>query len=178
MAGSFMLALVTIIFLYAKNDISKIVYWMMGSLSYQNCDYVMILLPYFILSFIVLICYSHYLNILSLGEEKAFHLGLNIEKVKMVVLLFACLITSATVSVCGLIGFVGLIIPHMLRLYFGYDYRLLIPFSVFLGAVFLIIADTVSRTVIYPSEIPVGVFTALLGVPFFFYLLKKRKRSY
>jgi iron complex transport system permease protein len=110
-----------------------------------------------------------------LGEENAVQLGVDVERLKGIAYLFASLITAASVSVCGLIGFVGLIIPHSVRLVFGIDHRLLIPSSALVGASFLIASDTLARTLLAPIELPVGVITAAFGAPFFIYLLRTRK---
>jgi iron complex transport system permease protein len=110
-----------------------------------------------------------------LGEEEALQLGVEVEKVKKLLYVLASLVTGAAVSVCGIVGFVGLIIPHIVRLIWGNDYRLLLPASFLLGGAFLIIADTVARTILSPTELPVGVVTAICGTPFFIYLLRTRK---
>lgn len=178
MMGSFMWALVSFIFILSRKDLPKIVYWLMGSLSYQDWSYVLMLIPYLVIGSVFLILYSYPLNILSLGEEKATHLGLEIEKAKFYIILAASLVTAAAVSVSGLIGFIGLVIPHILRAILGPDHRVLMPASLVFGAIFLIIADDVAKTIIAPSEVPVGIITSLIGVPFFFYLLKKRKKTY
>ena len=133
---------------------------------------------------------SRDLNVITLGEEPAAHLGLDVEKMRMMMmrkkivekmkklfLLLASLMTGATVAACGLIGFVGLIVPHSVRLAIGPDHRRLVPASALAGATFLVLADSVARSVIAPTEIPIGVVTALLGGPFFFFLLRRRKRS-
>ena len=112
-----------------------------------------------------------------LGEESAQNMGVATEKVKKIVLITSVLITAFLVSVSGIIGFVGLIVPHMVRLVLGPDHRTLIPASGLIGGIFLIIADTLSRTIIAPTEVPVGIITALAGGPFFIYLLRKYKRT-
>lgn len=178
MMGAFMWSLVSFIFIVSRKDLPKIIYWLMGSLSYQDWPYFFMLIPYLIIGSLFLILYSYPLNILSLGEEKASHLGMDIEKTKLHIILAASLLTAAAVSASGLIGFVGLMIPHILRTILGPDHRVLIPSSILFGAIFLILADDVAKTIISPSEVPVGIITSLVGVPFFFYLLKNRKKSY
>ncbi len=120
--------------------------------------------------------FSREMNIMSLGEEEAVSLGIEVEKTKRLLLYAASLITAAAVSVCGIIGFVGLIVPHALRLIFGNEHRLLIPGSFLAGAAFLVISDTFARTVILPAEIPIGVITALIGGPVFIFLLQRKKK--
>jgi iron complex transport system permease protein len=110
-----------------------------------------------------------------LGEEQAQQLGVEAEKLKKIMLVFASLITATAVSFSGIIGFVGLIIPHITRILVGADHRFLIPASALTGMIVLILSDTAARTVIQPTELPVGVITALFGGPFFLYLLRKRK---
>src|SRR5581483_204540 len=117
------------------------------------------------------------LNVLSLGEEAARTLGVNVDRVKLILFITAALLTGAVVSVSGIIGFVGMAIPHIVRLLFGPDHRLLLPASALVGGSLLVIADGIARTALAPSEFPVGVVTALLGGPFFVYLLVTRKRG-
>ena len=114
------------------------------------------------------------LNLMTLGEEAAAHLGLHVERTKLLFFIVASLITGATVAACGLIGFVGLIVPHSVRLALGPDHRRLVPGAALAGATFLVLADGFARTAIAPSEIPVGVITAFLGGPFFLFLLRRK----
>ncbi|HEX21476.1 MAG TPA: iron ABC transporter permease, partial [Actinobacteria bacterium] len=124
--------------------------------------------------FIALI-FAHDLNLLVLGDERAGQLGVNVEVSKRILIIAASLMTAAAVSVSGLIGFVGLIVPHLMRLIIGAEHRFLILGSALSGALFLVLADAISRIVIAPSEIPVGITTALFGAPFFLFLLRRRK---
>jgi iron complex transport system permease protein len=120
------------------------------------------------------------LNLLSLGERQAAHTGLNVDRLKTSVLVVATLLAAAAVSVSGVIGFVGLVVPHMIRLMTGSDYRVIIPISALGGAIFMVWCDTAARSVLAPTEIPLGVVTAFIGAPFFAYLLyrnKKRRRE-
>jgi iron complex transport system permease protein len=112
---------------------------------------------------------------MQLDEEQAKQLGVNVDRVKLILLGAATLITSAAVCFTGLIGFVGIIVAHAVRLIWGPDHRFLLPLSAVVGAIFLILADTLARTIAYPTEIPVGVITAFCGAPFFLYLLRRRK---
>jgi iron complex transport system permease protein len=115
------------------------------------------------------------LNVLTLSEEMAIGLGLKVERTRMFFIALAALLAAASVSVVGIMGFVGLIVPHIVRLLIGSDYRYLLPASVFLGAALVMLCDTLSRTVFMPIEIPVGISLAVLGAPFFLYLLRRRK---
>ena len=116
------------------------------------------------------------LNLIAVGEEPARYMGLDVERFKKVIIVIGSLITAAVVSTSGLIGFVGLVVPHIARMIIGPDHRSLIPVSAAGGAIFMVAADTLARVIIPPREIPVGVITAMAGAPFFFYLLRRRKR--
>lgn len=159
------------------DKVQGILFWLMGSFSLSDWSEVRAVLPYVVIGLTVIILYSRSLNIMQLDEEQAQQLGINVEKVKIILLAAATLITAAAVSFVGTIGFVGIIIPHIVRLLWGPDHRLLLPLSVLAGAIFLIIADLVARTLLAPTELPIGVITAICGVPFFLYLLKRRKRA-
>jgi len=131
--------------------------------------------PYILFGFIFLYLRARQLNLILSGEESALQMGVDVERLKLISYLLASLITAASVSVCGLIGFVGLIVPHSVRLIFGPDHRLLLPSAALIGASFLIASDTFARTLLAPTELPVGVITAAFGGPFFIYLLRTRK---
>ena len=133
-------------------------------------------LPYVAAGTIIILLYARLLNVMQLDEEQAQQLGINVERLKLVLLATATLITAASVSFVGTIGFVGIIIPHAVRLVWGADHRFLLPLSVLTGAIFMILADLVARTVLAPTEIPIGVITAICGAPFFLYLLRRRKK--
>jgi iron complex transport system permease protein len=130
-------------------------------------------LPVVVVFFVVLLAYARDLNVLLLGEEDAQTLGIEVERTKRVLLAASSVVTAAAVAVSGVIGFVGLIVPHMMRLVVGPDHRILLPTSALAGAVFLVATDTVARS--GPTEVPVGIVTAALGAPFFLYLLRKRE---
>ena len=154
-----------------------ILFWLMGSLAAH--DYVTVGLTslYALIGVTWLIAQGRRLNLLSLGEESALQLGVDIDALRRGIFLAASLLVGAIVAVSGMIGFVGLIIPHLVRLLCGADHRLLLPASLFGGAMFLVWADTLARTVASPSELPVGVVTAMCGGPFFLYLLRKEGRK-
>jgi len=156
------------------NNLQSIMFWMMGDLSTAREEQLWVSGAILACGFGLVYYFSKSLNLIVTGEETARHLGVPVEKTKKVLLLAASLITAAAVSVSGIIGFVGLIIPHMMRMVFGSDHRLLLPASCFFGASFMLIADTVARTAMAPAELPVGVITALCGAPYFIYLLRRR----
>lgn len=174
--SAFFSAIIMFLISVAQNeDLSKIVFWLMGDFSFSNYRFILIILPYVLGGIGVLYSYARGFNLMVMGEETAIQLGIDVERLKKVVYVFASLITAAAVSVCGLIGFVGLIIPHAVRILFGPDHRLLIPASALVGASFLICSDTIARTIAAPTELPVGAVTATFGAPFFIYLLKRRR---
>ena len=166
-----------IMFLIATAGDKKLhnaMFWLMGDLSLALWPE--ILLAGFFLSagFILIFLHARALNLIAVSEETAGQLGVPVERTKTVLLGAASLVTGVAVSVSGIIGFAGLIVPHLMRMLLGSDHRLLLPASVLFGAAFLIVADTLARTILAPSELPVGVITALCGAPYFIYLLRRR----
>ena len=131
--------------------------------------------PSLLVTALVLQVYARDLNVLLQGEENAQYLGVDVERLKRIFLVLTALLTAAAVSVSGIIGFVGLVVPHMMRLLVGPDHRVLFPASLLGGAILMVSADMLARTLLAPAEIPVGIVTALLGCPFFLYLLSRRR---
>ncbi|WP_042228110.1 FecCD family ABC transporter permease [Paenibacillus popilliae] len=174
---AFLGSIVSFLVAMSKQTVNEILYWVMGSLALRGWSYSAVLAPYTAIGLIALIVGARPLNLLALGERQASHLGLHVERTKWIVLLVSTFITAAAVSVSGVIGFVGLVVPHMIRLLVGSDYRLLVPFSAAGGAIYVMWADTIARTALAPTEIPLGVVTAFIGAPFFAYLLIRNKRS-
>lgn len=166
-------AITAFLMIRSNPDLRPLVSWLLGGFQSAEWTQVLILLVYLIPSWILMMAYSRTLNTLQLDEKMAKQLGVNIEKTKVIIITTATLTTAAAVAFSGIIGFVGLIAPHCVRLIWNNDYRSLIPTSALLGASFMILADLVSRTIIAPSELPVGIITALFGTPFFLYLLRK-----
>ncbi|MCW4035248.1 MAG: iron chelate uptake ABC transporter family permease subunit [Candidatus Bathyarchaeota archaeon] len=177
-ASAFLSAIVSLIKLISSEALHGIIYWIMGSLQFSGWNHVIIASPLIFVGMVVIYYFSRDLNMIALGETQAKHLGVDADKLKTRMLVCASLITAAAVSISGIIGFVGLIIPHITRLLIGPDHRILIPASSLLGAIVLILCDTMARTVMSPAEIPVGIITALLGCPFFVYLLLRRRTSF
>jgi iron complex transport system permease protein len=130
-----------------------------------------------VISVVVILPYARILNVMQLDEDQARQLGVNVERVKLIILALASLATAAAVSVSGLIGFVGLIVPHAVRMVWGADYRRVLPLSAFFGASFLILTDVIARTIDPSFEVPIGVITALVGAPFFLLLLRRNEQA-
>jgi iron complex transport system permease protein len=152
--------------------------FLMGHISVTNWGQLAVIAPLVIGGIIGTRFFAFHLNAFSLGEEGAAYLGIEVERDKMLILALGSLLTAAAVSISGLIGFVGLVMPHAVRLSLGPDHRLLLPASALAGATFVVIADLLARTLLAPVEIPVGVITALIGAPFFLYLLRRSRREY
>ena len=170
-------ALTSFLMVIGTRDLHKIIYWLMGSLANSSWNDIKMMLPYFVVGIIPIFLYLHDLNIILLGEENAQYLGVDVEKVKIILIICATLITASVVSVSGSIGFIGLIIPHITRLLVGPDHRKLIPFSIIIGGLFMVVCDDLARVLLSPLEIPVGIITSLAGGPYFIYLLKQKKEK-
>ncbi len=170
---TFLGAVISYLLLYAGESLEEAILWLMGHLRYSSWSDVEATLPIAVGMFVLLLAYARDLNVMLLGEEDAQALGLDVEWTKRILLAGASIITAAGVAVAGIIGFVGLIIPHMMRLLVGPDHRILIPTSALAGATFLVAADTLARA--GPAEVPVGIVTAAVGAPFFLFLLRRRE---
>lgn len=175
--NSFLSALQSLAMFYSGDQLHQVVFWLLGGFSSRGWDYVWMFIPYALIGTAIAFMYARELNGMLIGEEQAQHLGIDVERVKLMLLVAAALLIGSCVSVSGLIGFVGLIIPHVVRLIIGPDHRVLLPMVALTGAIFMVGADMVARTIIAPEELPVGVVTALIGGPFFIYLLRKQKSS-
>ena len=174
----FLLSLQTVFELRSGQELHGIVAWIAGGFTNITWISIYTVFPFVLAGTIIAYFYTKDLNMLSMGDDTAQHLGVNTERVRQILLLIGCLITGAAVSISGIIGFVGLIIPHMTRLVIGPDHRILLPTSTIVGAIFLILCDSLARVATGASELPVGVITALSGTPFFIYLLRRRKTTY
>lgn len=174
----FLSAIVSVLQVFSGERLHQLIFWLMGGFSYTEWNDLWGIFPLIGLGIILIYLHARALNILALGDETAQHLGVEVERVRRLLLVSATLTTASAVSVGGLIGFVGLIIPHLARLLMGPDHRILIPTSIILGAFFLVMCDAIARVILAPVELPVGVITSLTGGPFFLYLLKKRKHTY
>ncbi|MCP8304691.1 MAG: iron chelate uptake ABC transporter family permease subunit [archaeon] len=172
---SFLSAIISFIMITLGESLHALVFWLFGSFTLSSWDNVAVAMPVIIIGLIVIVIFARQLNIMLLGDDQAQQLGVDIEKLKKIMLIVASLITAAAVSISGIIGFIGLIIPHIARILVGPDHRILVPSSALAGAIILVLCDTAARTIMEPVELPVGVFTAFFGVPFFLYLLRKKK---
>ncbi|WP_115863766.1 vitamin B12 ABC transporter permease BtuC [Halorussus litoreus] len=170
---TFLGAVVSFLLLQTGESMERAVFWLMGHLHLASWDDVTLVLPVALFGFGTLLAYSRDLNVLLLGEEDAHALGVEVERTKRLLLAVASVMTGAAVAVTGVIGFVGLVVPHVMRLLVGPDHRILLPTSALAGATFLVATDTVARS--GPAELPVGIVTAFLGAPFFLYLLRTRE---
>jgi iron complex transport system permease protein len=170
---AFLSAIISYLLLRSGESLEEALLWLMGNLRNSSWSEVEITLPLAILFFGVLLAYARDMNVLLLGEEDALALGVEVERTKQLLLAGSAVITAAAVAVAGVIGFVGLIVPHMMRLVVGPDHRILLPTSALAGAVFLVLADTVARA--GTTTLPVGIVTAAVGAPFFLFLLRRRE---
>ena len=151
--------------------------WILGRLSTVGWGEVRLLLPFALVAAATLLAFRRQLDVLAIGDDEAAGLGVNVARVRWVVVILATLATAAAVSVSGLIGFVGIIVPHTVRLIAGWSYRVIVPLSLLFGAAFLMASDLVARTVVSPAELPIGVVTAFLGAPFFVVVLRSMRTS-
>lgn len=174
MVGAFFQAIILLLVTLLHQEVRHAFLWLMGNLSSATFSRLAVVAPVVILASGCLYLLSPAYNVVATGDEAAAHLGIHVEYVRRLSYILASLITGFIVSISGVIGFVGLLIPHIGRLVFGYDHRVLLPASFFLGATFLMLVDVISRTLISPAEIPVGTVTAALGAPVFIWLLRKK----
>jgi iron complex transport system permease protein len=168
-----------VVFLVAiSNNIAVhgMMWWLLGSLQVYDLNLLGVVGAIVIISIGVIYFFSQDLNAMSLGEEEALHLGIDVEKIKKIMLVVTALATGALVSVSGMIGFVGLIVPHIMRLVVGPNHKILIPATCLAGAAFLVLCDTLARTLMPPIEIPIGMITSLIGTPVFIILLKRKQQ--
>ena len=168
-------AVSSLLIMRSDPELRPVLSWLLGSFISSEWKESAIVLAYAVPGIVLLLGFGRILNVLQLSEDHAAMLGVPVEKVKLLLIAAATLVTAAAVSFSGLIGFVGLVAPHAVRLVWGPDYRFLLPMSAIVGATFLVLADLVARTIVSPGELPVGVVTAFCGAPFFLYLLRHRR---
>lgn len=173
--SSFASALTSALMIQSTGEVRRALVWLMGGAIMSGWQPLISVLPYMAVGLTGLVLIGHPLNVLQFGEEQAQQLGIRVQRVRWITILLATLTTAAAVAFAGIIGFVGLVVPHIIRLVWGSDYRRLIPLSMLGGASMLLLTDVVARTVIAPQEIPVGIVTSLLGAPFFLWILRRSK---
>lgn len=177
-ALSFMMsAMVSLLMVVHREMMEKIVFWNLGGFNVASWEQVHLLLPVVIVGMTVIFIFSRHLNIMLIGSDAAPTLGVNPARTTRLVLVVSSFMVASVVANSGVIGFVGLIIPHLVRIITGPDNRVVIPVSVFVGAIFLVISDTLARTLVAPAELPVGSITALFGVPYFLFLLYRTRQK-
>ncbi len=175
---SFLTAVQTFVQQQHANTLQQVYSWILGSLPSSGWSDVVLLLPYVSVALALLLVHRRLLDVLSLGEEEAATLGIDVGRVRLAVVVAATIGTAGAVAVSGLIGFVGIVVPHAIRLVAGGSYRLLLPLSIVVGAGFLVLADVVARTVLSPAEVPIGVITAFCGAPFFAVVLRTSRKGF
>ncbi len=173
MVGAFFNAMILLVMVIRHQEVRGAFLWLMGNLSSADMNSFLVVAPVVLIAIVVIYLNSRKYNLIATGDETAQSLGVEVEKFKRISYGLASLITGLVVSLSGIIGFVGLIIPHISRMIFGADHRILIPVSFLLGAILLVVVDTIARTLISPAEIPVGTVTAFIGAPIFIWLLKR-----
>jgi len=175
--GSFTSALTSFLMLISDQMVLQAMSFLLGGSTVTGWEPLAIALPYFTIGLALLTFSGHSLNVLQFGEEQARQLGLPVEKVKLFIIISASLTTAAAVSFSGVIGFIGLVVPHIIRILWGGDYRKLIPLSIIGGAITLLVSDILARIVMAPGYLPVGIVTALIGAPFFLWILRRAKKE-
>ncbi|MCJ7625139.1 MAG: iron ABC transporter permease [Anaerolineaceae bacterium] len=171
--GSFATAITSFLMIKSTDEIRRAIVFLMGGATMSGWPPVLAVLPYSILGLGILLTMGHALNVLQYGDEQAQQMGLNVKKVRLIIIITASLTTAAAVSFTGIIGFIGLIIPHTVRFLWGGDYRRLTPLAIINGAGLLLIADVLARILMAPQEIPIGIITALFGAPFFLWIMRR-----
>ncbi len=175
--GSFATAVTTFLMLRSTGELHRAIAWLNGGSSQAGWEPVLAVLPFLAAGLGVLVLSGHALNLLQFGDDQAQQMGLPVTRARTLILLAASLATAAAVSFSGIIGFIGLIVPHIMRLWFGADYRRLLPLSLIGGAGALLLADVLARSILSPQELPVGIVTALVGAPFFLWVLRRAKNQ-
>lgn len=175
--GTFASALTSLLMLLSTNELYRAISWLLGGFSLGGWQPVLVSLPYLAIGLGTLTLLGRPLNVLQFGDEEAIQLGLDAEKFKLVIVIAASLVAATAVAFSGIIAFVGLVVPHLVRILWGVDYRRLIPLATIGGGAVLLAADIVSRTILAPRALPVGIVTSVVGAPFFLWLLRRAKRE-
>jgi iron complex transport system permease protein len=161
----------------AREHVEQLTFWQMGSFALKDSSSVVALFPIVLAGVIIISYYSKEMDIMTFGEEQAFTIGVDVYKIKWLLLGLSAALTGSAISFVGVIGFVDLIAPHIVRKIFGSSHKIVIPMSMLFGGSFMVICDLIARTIISPSELPVGAITALVGAPFFAYIYFSKRRE-
>ena len=175
--SSFATSLTSFLMLRSTGEVRRALGWLLGGASQSGWTAILAIAPYLVIGLGILVFSGHALNLLQFGDDQAQQLGLNVTRTKRILLIASSLSTAAAVAFSGIIGFIGLVVPHLIRLWFGPDYKRLLPLSILGGAASLLISDVIARVVIAPQEIPVGIVTSLAGAPFFLWVLRRSKNQ-
>lgn len=175
--SSFAVSLTSFLMLRSTGDVRRALGWLLGGTSLVGWDVTLALIPYLFIGLTVLLLNGYSLNVMQFGDDQAMQMGLDVRRAKFIIIVAASLVTAGAVSFAGIIGFVGLIVPHVVRIWWGVDYRRIIPLSIIGGAGTLLLADVLARIVIAPQELPLGIITALVGAPFFLWVLRRAKNQ-
>ena len=175
--SSFAVSLTSFLMLRSTGEVRRALGWLLGGVSLVGWDVTLALIPYLAIGLTLLLLHGYSLNVMQFGDDQAAQMGLNVRRAKFVIIIAASLVTAAAVSFAGIIGFVGLVVPHIVRIWWGVDYRRLMPLSIIGGASVLLFADVLARIVMAPQELPVGIVTALAGAPFFLWVLRHAKNQ-
>jgi len=175
--SSFATSLMSFLLLRSTEELRRAIGWLLGGVSLIGWDVTLALIPYLLLGLTVLIFHGYPLNLIQFGDDQAAQMGLDVRRAKIIIIAAASLVTAAAVSFAGIIGFVGLVVPHIVRMWWGVDYRRIIPLSILGGASVLLISDILARVLLAPQELPVGIVTAIAGAPFFLWVLRHTKNQ-
>jgi iron complex transport system permease protein len=175
--SSFATSLTSFLMLRSTGEVRRAIGWLLGGVSLVSWDATLALIPYLAIGLTMLVLSGYSLNLLQFGDDQATQMGLNVRRAKFIIIVAASLVTAGAVSFAGIIGFVGLVVPHIVRIWWGVDYRRLIPLSIIGGAAVLLFADVLARVILVQQELPVGIVTALAGAPFFLWVLRRAKNQ-
>ena len=175
--SAFATSVTSYLMLRSTGELRQAISWLLGGVSLSSWDVIFAMIPYLAIGLTTLALSGSALNLLQFGDDQATQMGLNVRRAKIIIIAAASIVTAAAVSFAGIIGFVGLIIPHVVRMWWGADYRRIVPLSIIGGASALLCADILARIVIAPQELPLGIVTALAGAPFFLWVLHRAKNQ-
>ncbi len=175
--SSFATSLTSFLMLRSTGELRRAISWLLGGVSLVGWDATLALVPYLIIGMTTLVLNGYAMNLLQFGDDQATQMGLDVRRAKFIIIVSASLVTAAAVSFAGIIGFVGLVVPHVVRIWWGVDYRRILPLSIICGASALLLADVLARVVLAPQELPLGIITALVGAPFFLWVLRHSKKQ-